>query len=131
MIISSSSVAATSRYRQFACDGSVRPYPGASPLAASLRQAHPGGVNVILIGVAPSPGHASRYTSKGIIAVLIALLLPVVQRVQQAASHSPEVQALKSALAPGGRIGLAMADGSVMSLYGPSDPQGWGDPHER
>ena len=72
-------------------------------LVPAVRAAHPGGVNMILIGLA-QPGWVTAGSEKGIIAVLIGLLLPAVQKVQAGDS---ETRALIGLLRPGGSLGIA------------------------
>lgn len=87
------------------------PYPGAAALARRVRALHPAGVDGILIGLLKVPGYQINVSSNGIIAILVGLLLPAVQKM--AGGTSADLQWMSSALASTGAIGFALADGSV------------------
>ena len=80
-------------------------------LVQQIRSRHPGGVNFILIGLASGNSFKTMPGTVGIIAVLIGLLLPAVQKV--VAANSADMRLLQSAVKPGGTIGFVMGDGSV------------------
>lgn len=96
---------------------------GFTPLAAvpmmvpQLRSKYPSGVDAVLIGLAFNPGYKLAPQAGGIIALLIGLLVPAVQRLAE--PNSSDLLALKPQLKPRGNIGIAMGDGSVRNLAGP------------
>ena len=64
----------------------------------------------------PKKGTVSVKTDKGIIAILIGLLLPAVQKLDS--NGASDLQLMKGALVPGGGIGFLMGDGSVKPAPG-------------
>jgi prepilin-type processing-associated H-X9-DG protein len=102
----------TSEFRKFSHDISILPYPGAAELVAAVRKRHPLGVDAILVGLLPVPGYRFVAMENGIIAILIGLLLPAVQKLAE--GSSPDLVLLKGALKPqAGGLNFVMADGSV------------------
>jgi hypothetical protein len=93
---------------------SARSFQNLQTLAQSIRKSHPGGVNAILIGLSQANQFQVITNQNGIIAILIGLLLPAVQKV--AAPNSGDAALLEAALKPGGSLGFVLCDGSVRSV---------------
>src|SRR4051794_740194 len=90
---------------------SVRQLDSLAGLVQTIKKSHPGGVNMILIGQSQTNLFKIVQNQGGIIAVLIGLLLPAVQKITT--RDEGDVTILESALRQGGSLGLAMCDGSV------------------
>ena len=98
----------------------ARPYPGAGALVTQIRKAYPRGVGLVLIGQATNERVLAGNAGNGIIAILIGLLLPAVQKFDSGATG--DLMVLKGALGPTGQIGVVMGDGSVRQVGGATGP---------
>lgn len=86
-------------------------------MVQDVRRAHPRGVGLALIGLAPSPAYKLVRAPNGIIAILIGLLLPAVQRL--VSPGNPELAMLKGAIDPAqGSISVLLADGKLSPVAG-------------
>ena len=101
----------------------MKPYAGAASLVTEVRKTHPRGVDQILIGEAAKPGFAIVKDKQGIIAILIGLLQPSVQKLE--VTGSSDVQLLRGAAKPTGGVNILLGDGSVRLLAGAKLPLGF------
>ena len=94
----------------------MKPYADAAALVTEVRKTHPLGVDQILIGQASRPSFVIAKNRQGIIAILIGMLLPAVQKIDVA--NSADGQVLCRALKSTGALGFALCDGSVRQTFG-------------
>jgi hypothetical protein len=83
---------------------------GANSIASKVRELHPGGAKYVLITPSRQTGFTVLSGENGIIAILIGLLLPAVQKIRASSSSAPEVPVLKRCLKPGGKMLVARTD---------------------
>lgn len=96
-------------------DPMVRPLAGWTSFASAVHACQAGGAAFALVGLASQEGWKLVRTPEGIIAVLIGLLLPALQRLAQPAS-ADLTMLLRALDAQHGSVGVVMASGRVHPL---------------